>query len=117
VDRNFKKLIIAGTTSKFSGILHSGRQNHPQDWKWWQLLRCEENSYFLWLFFALQVCSWRLNSEAGILPHSFTAYRRSSAKINDRNLAVTQLISLPWQHSCTHRAFMHSRFPVIQHCW
>lgn len=57
-----------GTMSKWSSSLHSGRQNHPQDWKKWQLLRCEENSHFLWLlwFLALQVCSWRLNSESGI---------------------------------------------------
>jgi hypothetical protein len=83
------------------------------------LLKYKGNSYFLWLlwFFALLVCYWRLNSEAGILPHTFTAYRRSSIKINDRNLAVTQLVSLPWQHSCAHCAFIHSRFPVIQHSW
>jgi hypothetical protein len=104
-----------GTVSVWSSSLHSGRQNHLQDWKKWQMLRCEENSYFLWLLwsFALRVCSWRLNSEVGILSHSFTAHRRSSAKISDRNLAVTQLV--PWQHSCAHHTFIHSRVPVIHH--
>jgi hypothetical protein len=32
-------------------------------------------------------------------------------------LAVTQLVSLPWQHSYAHFAFIHSRVPVIQHSW
>jgi hypothetical protein len=104
VDRNFKKLIITGDqdvslqvqsqngaaffTVEDKIIPKTGKSDSCSDPK--RILM-----FFVVVVFSLLVCYWKLNIEAGILPHSFTAYRRSSAKINDRNLAVTQLVSLP----------------------
>jgi len=53
--RNYYRLSICestGTMSVWGGSLHGGRQNHPQDWRKWQMLICEENSYFLWLLWS-----------------------------------------------------------------